>query len=158
MSDYIPKPVRPEILSEVLKKWLRKKEDAPQIDFHVLIVDDNPINRKVVEEICKRLKWLPHTANDGSQAVTMLEEKEYDLVLMDCQMPVMDGYEATREIRKKNSKIKNHAVPIIAVTANTNPENKAKCIEAGMDDFISKPIKLEILEQLIQKLLKKSFI
>jgi len=155
MNDYITKPVSPEILSSSLKKWLINKKALSIGNLYVLIVDDNPINRKVVASVCNRLNWQSDSANDGKQAIQLLRVKKYDLVLMDCQMPEMDGYEATRIIRNKESSVKNHNVPIIAVTANVSDENRDKCLSAGMDDFIPKPIKLPILKELTQKVLKK---
>lgn len=123
-----------------------------QKPVHALIVDDNPINRKVVEVLCKKLNWQADNANDGKQAITLLEKKEYDLVLMDCQMPEMDGYEATKIIRDSNSNVKNHDITIIAVTANVSEENHKKCLKVGMDGFIPKPIKLLPLLKISQNL------
>ncbi|MBU1342706.1 MAG: response regulator, partial [Proteobacteria bacterium] len=132
-----------------------KQNASTTSNLYVLIVDDNLINRKVVAGVCNRLNWQSDSANDGKQAIQLLEEKEYDLVLMDCQMPEMDGYEATRIIRNKTSSVKNHDIPIIAVTANVSDENRDKCLGGGMDDFIPKPIKLPILKALAQKVLKE---
>ncbi len=155
MNDYIVKPISPEVLSRSLKKWLVDKQKSSTRNLHVLVVDDNPINRKVVTGICKRLNWQPDTANDGRQAIQLLTKKEYDLVLMDCQMPEMDGYEATKIIRDSDSPVKNHTIPIIAVTANVSDENRAKCLKTGMDDFIPKPVKLSILKALAKDVLKR---
>jgi len=150
---FIPKPVSPEGLSSALKKWLTDKKASTTENIYVLIVDDNPINRKVVGGTCKRLNWQSDAANDGKQAIALLEKKEYDLVLMDCQMPEMDGYEATQVIRDTSSSVKNHHIPIIAVTANTGEENRNRCLDAGMDDFITKPIKLPLLKELSKKVI-----
>ncbi len=154
MNGYISKPVSPEAIYDVLKKWLLDKKDRKTSNLYVLVVDDNPINRKVVAGICKRLNWQSDSANDGLQAVKCLEEKAYDLVLMDCQMPGMDGYEATKVIRSQSSEVRDHDIPIIAVTANVSEENKDKCLGLGMDEFIPKPIKLPVLKELAQKVLK----
>ncbi|MCD4677058.1 MAG: response regulator [Desulfobacula sp.] len=156
MNDYITKPINPEVLLNSLKKWLIHKKTNTSWNLFVLIVDDNPINRKVVAGVCNRLNWQSDSAADGKQAIQLLEKKEYDLVLMDCQMPEMDGYEATRIIRDKESLVKNHDIPIIAVTANVSDKNRDKCLGVGMDDFIPKPIKLPILKELTQKVLKKN--
>ncbi len=156
INDFIPKPVSPETLSGVLKKWLANKKASTTKNIYVLIVDDNPINRKVVAGTCKRLNWQSDTANDGRQAVQLLEQKEYDLVLMDCQMPEMDGYEATSIIRDTASKVKNHDIPVIAVTASSGEENRKRCLDAGMDDFITKPVKLPILKDTVLNLLDRS--
>lgn len=113
------------------------------IDIRVLIVEDNPINLKIIEGICKQLDWTSQSASNGQQAVDLLISTEFDLILMDCQMPVMDGYEATRIIRDTNSPVLRHDVPIIAITANISDENRNKCLKVGMDAFIPKPINLE---------------
>ena len=80
-----------------------------------------------------------------------MEKMDYDLVLMDCQMPEMDGYEATRNIRDNNSTVRNHNVPIIAMTANAMKGDREKCLEVGMDSYISKPIKVEKLAGTIER-------
>jgi len=116
-------------------------------------VDDNPINLKVLQGFCKKLKWRVESANDGKQAISLLENHDYDLVLMDCQMPEMDGYEATKIIRDPNSNVKKHDVPIIAVTANISDENRKKCHATGMNDFIPKPVKIEMLQKVSQNIL-----
>jgi CheY-like chemotaxis protein len=155
MSDCIAKPVSQETIYEMLNKWLISRAEKRISNLHVLVVDDNPINRKVVAGICRRLNWQSDTANDGRQAVKCLEEKEYDLVLMDCQMPEMDGYEATKVIRAQASAVKNHHIPIIAVTANVSEENREKCLGVGMDDFIPKPVKLPELKKRTQQVLNR---
>ncbi len=155
MNDCIEKPIRPEILFNLLKKWLIEKKTGSTGNPYVLIVDDNAVNRKVLAGVCNRLNWHSDSASDGNQAIRLLEEKTYDLVLMDCQMPNMDGYEATRIIRDKTSKVRNHDIPIIAVTANVDEGNRIKCLEAGMDDFIPKPIKPHVLKELALKALKQ---
>ena len=156
MNDCIKKPIRQEILFDLLKKWLTEKETALTGSLYVLIVDDNTVNRKVAAGVCNRLNWQSDNASDGNQAIRLLEEKDYDLVLMDCQMPEMDGYEATRIIRDKTSSVRNHDIPIIAVTANVGEENRLKCLDAGMDDFIPKPVKPPVLKELVLKLLKQN--
>lgn len=155
MSDYLSKPISPEAIHEKLRKWLINRKDVSNSNLYVLVVDDNPINRKVVAGICKRLNWQSDTANDGQKAVKCLEHKEYDLVLMDCQMPQMDGYEATKVIRAGISSVRDHDIPIIAVTANVSDENRQKCLDVGMNDFIPKPIKPPLLKELTQKVLRK---
>lgn len=122
-------------------------------DIRALIVEDNPVNQMVIKGICKKLNWKTDCAKDGREAVELLEKEEFNLVLMDCQMPVMDGYEATQIIRNPNSKILKHDVPIIAVTANVSDENRLKCLKTGMDDFITKPINLEKIQSVCMKYL-----
>lgn len=113
----------------------------------ILIVDDNPVNQMVIKGVCKKLGWETECAANGRQAVEYLESKMVDLILMDCQMPIMDGYKATRMIRDPGSDVLDHDVPIIAVTANISDENKEKCFNTGMNGFISKPISLEKIQE-----------
>lgn len=106
----------------------------------VLIVDDNPVNQMVIKGVCKKFGWETECTSNGQQTIDLLESRTFDLILMDCQMPGMDGYEATRIIRDPHSSVMDHNIPVIAVTANVSDENKEKCIKNGMNDFIPKPI------------------
>ncbi len=99
----------------------------------------------------KKLGYHADIATNGKVALDYLEKMDYDLVLMDCQMPEMDGYEATQRIRDENSTVRNHRVPIIAMTANAMKGDREKCLEVGMDDYISKPIKIEKLTDTIER-------
>lgn len=109
----------------------------------ILIVDDNPVNLLLISSLCKKLSWLPETVSRGRQALDLLAINDYDLVLMDCQMPELDGYETTAIIRKSDSGVLNPYIPIIAVTANIGDENRKKCLGVGMDDFMAKPVNLK---------------
>jgi len=122
-------------------------------DIHALIVDDNPVNRMVIKGVCKKIGWETTLASDGKQAVELMSSKLFDLVLMDCQMPVMDGYEATKMIRNPNSNVLKHDTLIIAVTANVSDENRIKCLKTGMDGFIPKPINLDKIKKAYQRIL-----
>jgi CheY-like chemotaxis protein len=118
----------------------------------VLVAEDNLINQRVAAILLTKLGYTPDLAGDGKQALEKLEQQHYDLVLMDCQMPNMDGFEATAAIRAlPNGRSRT---PIIAVTANALAGQREKCLEAGMDDYIPKPISREILENAIQKFLR----
>ena len=114
----------------------------------MLLVEDNVVNQKVAVNMINKLGYAAHVASDGMQAVEVLECLPYALVLMDCQMPVMDGFEATRRIRKQESAGRQR-VPIIAMTANAMPGDRQRCLEAGMDDYLSKPIDPADLESLL---------
>ena len=92
-------------------------------------------------------------AADGVEALEALARDEYDLVLMDCQMPRMDGYEATSRIRSRNSKVRDHDIPIIAMTANAMRGDREKCLKAGMNGYVSKPIAAERLGEAIRECL-----
>lgn len=125
----------------------------PLENFHVLVVDDNPVNLKVLTKMVDQLGYKTLTATDGSEAIKAVLENPVDIILMDCQMPVMDGFEATLKIRTLNNQ---HAhIPIIAVTANVTEEDRQRCFDVGMDDFIGKPFKREtIAEKMKRQLLQ----
>jgi CheY-like chemotaxis protein len=115
----------------------------------VLLVEDNGVNRKLAQAILKKLGHSVDVAVDGQEAVDRLSERTYDLVLMDCQMPVLDGYEATRVIRDPASSVLDHSVKIVAMTANAMQGDREKCLAAGMDDYLAKPIRpAELAEKL----------
>ncbi len=118
----------------------RRVKKLPQFNARVLVVEDNPSNQKVAAGVLEKLGIAVDIVNNGELAVSALETDEYDLVLMDCQMPVMDGYEAARIIRSDRSNVLNHEVPVVAVTANAMREDQQRCIDAGMDGYLIKPI------------------
>jgi two-component system, sensor histidine kinase and response regulator len=113
--------------------------------LRVLIVEDFAPNQKVARHILQRLGCEVDLAANGIEALETLEKNDYDIVLMDCQMPEMDGYEATRRYREIEVERGGRRVPIIAVTANALPGDREQCLDAGMDDYVAKPIKLETL-------------
>ncbi len=120
-------------------------------DIRVLAVDDHPINQKFVTKLMTKLGF-EHVdmAENGRQALDMIAANSYDLVLMDCQMPELDGYQATTELRKSEEGTERH-LPVIALTANAMVGDRNKCLKAGMDDYLSKPIKPDKLTELIKK-------
>ncbi len=111
------------------------------------MAEDNAINQRVGKLILERAGFKVDLAKDGKEALEAHRQKSYDLILMDCQMPVMDGFEASRSIREMG---KPQPV-IIAVTANALVGEREKCLEAGMDDYLSKPFHAEQLVSLIRK-------
>ncbi|MGD8836027.1 MAG: response regulator [Desulfobacteraceae bacterium] len=115
---------------------------------HILLAEDNATNQKVALHMLHKLGYIAHTANSGKEVLECLGHRSYELILMDIQMPEMDGYEATRAIRK--SKITCRQIPIIAMTANAMKGDDEKCFEAGMDDYIAKPIDATMLQQKIE--------
>lgn len=123
-------------------QWRRKPK--------ILLVEDNLVNLEVGETYLKHLGCEVIIACDGIEAIEMVRKREFDLILMDCQMPNMDGYEATKKIRSiENVTIRN--VNIIALTAHTTNQDKQKCLQAGMDDYMGKPYKIANLEALFHK-------
>jgi PAS domain S-box-containing protein len=116
-------------------------------EFMVLLAEDNPTNRLVAIAQLGKIGYKVDAVTNGAEAVKALQRKEYDLVLMDCEMPVMDGFEATRQIRK----LENSRIPIIAVTAHAMPGDRERCREAGMDDFLSKPVDLQQLAEVLTR-------
>jgi len=124
-----------------------------QKQARILVVEDHPVNQKVVQSILKKLGFQNHAVSDGCQALAELEKTAYDLVIMDVQMPVMDGYDCARQIRAKNATVLNPKIPIIALTAHAMVGDMEKCIWAGMNDYTTKPLDSQILVQKINKLL-----
>jgi len=109
----------------------------------VLIVEDNEVNQRVAAALVERLGYVATVVGDGIAALDALDRHPYDAVLMDCQMPRMDGYEATIEIRRREG---DHRTPIIAMTASAMASERDRCLAVGMDDHLPKPIRREVLE------------
>jgi PAS domain S-box-containing protein len=124
-------------------------------NIRILLVEDDEANQVAFSRLLSKSSHQVEIAENGREALKLLGEKDYDLVLMDCRMPVMDGYEATAAIRDPGSKVRNHAIPIIALTANAMREDRKKCLDAGMDDYLSKPIDLAKLLEMIEKWVKR---
>jgi CheY-like chemotaxis protein len=115
--------------------------------LNILIAEDNPVNQKLIGMILKKLGYEPLIVGDGSQAVAALKITPFDIVLMDVQMPEMDGLEATALIR---ASLKHQPV-IIALTANALHEDRDQCLAAGMDDYLSKPLEPKKLMMMLEK-------
>jgi CheY-like chemotaxis protein len=114
----------------------------------VLLAEDNPVNQKLAHRLLDKLGCRVDQAANGSEAVRMADRFPYDLILMDVQMPEMDGYEATAEIRKLQNGHRH--VPIVAMTAHALNGDRERCLEAGMDDYLSKPVSFEALSAAIR--------
>jgi CheY-like chemotaxis protein len=158
IDGIVGKPLREMKMFDVLASVLRDGRDEPRkrrqvkrpatiakSRARILLAEDNPVNQKVAVHMLDRLGYRCDIASNGQEAVAMLLRMPYDLVLMDCQMPEMDGYMATRLIRKREEG-SGRRTPIVAMTANAMREDRARCLESGMDGFIPKPIALEELE------------
>jgi CheY-like chemotaxis protein len=161
---YFPKPVREKQLHDCIAIVLGMKDhvsnyivtqhtvaEAADRGMRILLAEDNIINQKVAQSILGKLGYKADVVANGLEAVRALELINYDIVLMDCQMPEMDGYEATAVIRDLLSKVLNHTVPIIAMTANAMKSDREACIEAGMDDYMAKPVKKIELAVMLEK-------
>ena len=129
--------------------------ELPQFNARILVVEDNAINQKVAQGLLKKFGVKVELAANGAEALTSLESLPFDLVFMDCQMPVMDGYEATQKLRHPDSKVLNRDIPIVAMTANTMEGDKEKCLTVGMNDFIPKPINPNKVQETLYRWLPK---
>ena len=156
-DTYLSKPVRPETLNRIVSEVFQTTKEAnsqqPESEFKgialdILVAEDNPINQTLIKKVLGKMGHNVVIAEDGQQAIDELHKAKYDIVLMDMLMPVMDGITATEEIRKL-SQFKD--LPIVAMTANAMSEYKNKCIDAGMNDFVSKPVRREKLWQLFNE-------
>ncbi len=158
---WLTKPVRRSQLYNALCEVAgvaREEEDSPSIPqterravgVRVLLAEDNEVNRKLALHMLKRLGCSVEIATNGREAVEMTASRAYDIVFMDVQMPEMDGIEATRLIREREINAHKH-LPIIAMTAHAMEGDRERCLSAGMDDYLSKPVKIEQLAQMVEK-------
>ncbi len=123
-------------------------------DARVLLVEDNPVNIEVAVELLTSMGCMVQTARNGLEAIAQFKNETFDIVLMDCQMPIMDGLSATRRIREFELVEAKVRIPIVALTANAYAEDRVRCIDAGMDDYLSKPYAEEQLSDTLKKWLK----
>jgi len=165
----ISKPVRQSTLFETIlealsvekvqiaKPKLVVKEINPISgkNFRILLAEDNPVNQMVATRMLKKLGLTADVVENGKDAIKALADNSYDLILMDCQMPEMDGYKATKNIRDPKTNVPNHGIPIIAMTANAMQGDREKCLRAGMDDYLAKPINPKPLREMLDKWLKR---
>jgi PAS domain S-box-containing protein len=165
MDDYLAKPFRQTHLEALLRRHLRPRKlpaaperpagygslAPPTTPFfgRILLAEDDRVNRKLAQELLEDLGAEVVAAGDGMAAVAAWAEGGFDLLLLDCQMPKMDGFEAAREIRTREEREGRQRVPIVALTGHDTPENRAQCLAAGMDEFLPKPFRLAHLEKLL---------
>lgn len=128
----------------------QKNVDFTLFQGKILIAEDNPINQKVIQFMLQSLGLKNKIACNGQETLSALKQSKYDLIFMDCQMPIMDGYEATQRIRNDDGN-KNQRTPIIALTANVLDDDRKHCHDVGMDDFLSKPINQRELQKCLSK-------
>lgn len=168
-SGYLTKPVRQSQLYNCIAQVIGKADKSSEVQdtsrnivtrhtiaeasrgVRILLAEDNVINQKVAQSLLSKLGYSADLAADGKETVRALELINYDLVLMDCLMPEMDGFEATSIIRDQSSKVLNHNVPIIAMTANAMQGDRELCIQAGMNDYLAKPVKKSELAEVLGK-------
>ena len=166
-ADRVTKPVKQGELGSCLASVLgcgpepvrrepQKPQEQPsgpslQAGLRFLLVEDNPTNQEVALGMLENLGYQADVAGDGRNALRALAQTDYHLVLMDCQLPDLDGYEASRLIRQPDTDVRNHEIPIIAMTAHAMAGDREKCLAAGMNDYLSKPIDPHALEQAIAR-------
>lgn len=148
-TDKVNAPFTSQKIEEIIHKGKQKKEIK---DIKVLLAEDNPINQKITMMTLKPLVKEINTAENGKEALELFDKTNYDVVLMDIQMPVMDGLTASMKIRELETSTGTH-VPIIAITANAMLGDKEKCLDAGIDEYISKPFQPAYLIEKIKKLI-----
>lgn len=159
-DSYILKPISPTTLMQTLESiWLSSRDSKSLSDIYggkarfgmgrktnpyglkILVAEDNPINQKVVESMLNNLMCSVTVVDNGYQAVEKVKNESFDIILMDCQMPMMDGFEATRQIRNNEKESGKKRTPIIALTASVSRGDEHKCFNVGMDGYMSKPFK-----------------
>ncbi|MEJ2656394.1 MAG: response regulator, partial [Desulfobacterales bacterium] len=167
-SAYLTKPIKQSqfynclAMISGLKKEISQDRSSTIVTRHsiaeyekhkvrLLLAEDNEINQRVALGILKNFGYRTDVVSNGKDAVKAMEKIRYDMVLMDCQMPEMDGYAATREIRSPQTRVLDPNTPIIAMTAHAMKGDREKCLAAGMDDYISKPVHPEKLLEVIEK-------
>lgn len=172
-TAYLTKPVRQTQLREQLVKAVGRAAKSAEVAVpatparssraaanvrgsRILLVEDNVVNQKVAMAILGRLGYSVDAVANGREAIDALTHIPYDLVLMDCQMPEMDGYQATAVIRDPASSVQNHHVPVVAMTAHAMTGDREKCLRAGMDDYLAKPIQPVELSKMLERWLAES--
>ncbi|MDH3604471.1 MAG: ATP-binding protein, partial [Candidatus Tectomicrobia bacterium] len=129
----------------------RSKGAHTSYDYHVLLAEDNPVNQKIARRTLEKLGCRVDVVADGSEALQALTHTTYDMVFMDCQMPTMDGFEATKAIREHEQETGTAHLPIIALTAHVFNEFRDTCLDAGMDDYLNKPFSTEELQTTLER-------
>jgi CheY-like chemotaxis protein len=122
--------------------------------MRILLAEDNPVNQKLAVRLLQKLGVEVQVAVNGLEALQALREADFDAVLMDCQMPELDGYEATRRLRGAAGAVRNPDVPVIALTAHALATDRSKCLDAGMTDYLTKPINPNHLHQCLARVMR----
>ena len=129
----------------------RRQQQAPCDCMRVLLVEDNPVNQALTRRLLEKLRGTVTTANNGLEASRLWQTQPFDLILMDCVMPEMDGFEATRQLRQWEQEQQAPRVPVVALTASATEDDEEECHAAGMDSFIAKPVKMEMLRAVLEQ-------
>jgi CheY-like chemotaxis protein len=151
-AEPLPAEVEGPAVASVEPREAKVAEPVIEIWAKVLLVEDNPVNQKVAKKLLSNLGCDVTVANDGAEAID-LDLNQFDIVFMDMQMPRLDGLSATRQIRHKEQRTGDHAL-IVALTANAMEEDRTNCMDAGMDDYMPKPLRQAALEEMLHKHLK----
>ncbi|MBI4904021.1 MAG: PAS domain S-box protein [Acidobacteria bacterium] len=160
----IGRPLRHRELLAALLQFLAGSQIAPDpatvvrpagaagaIGANVLVAEDNPINQRLAVRLLEKFGCRAMLAANGREAIEKWEKGDFDLILMDCHMPEMDGYEATMELRRRERNNGRERVPIVAMTANALEGDRERCLKVGMDDFLSKPVQVDLLQSTLQR-------
>ncbi len=144
-SDEIPKALQEEsiesqLMAEISKKKTQSAASVKKEDLHILLAEDNVVNQKMAQRILEKRGWRVAVAATGQDVLDMMAREKFDLILMDALMPVMDGFEATRKVREMEQSAGQGHIPIVALTARAMSGDRKKCLDAGMDGYVSKPI------------------
>lgn len=162
-QGYITKPIQQSELFNILlrvsgledpKSFVPRHSSSKYEQFkaHVLVAEDNTTNQLVIEGLLAKLGIIVDLVSDGEEVMTALKNiTDYDLIFMDCQMPVLDGYQTTAKIRSNQAGVTRRDIPIIAMTANAMARDKQKCLDSGMDDYLSKPIDSDKVINMLKK-------
>jgi CheY-like chemotaxis protein len=171
-DGFLPKPVQRKKLTKMIERLLAKNNDAIKNEdkkevihtqrtiaeeakhsIHILLAEDNPINRKLAQFMLTKAGYQLTVVENGKEAVEVYTSQPdtFDLILMDIQMPTMNGIDATKEIRKIESSTSTPRIPIIAMTAQSMKGDREKCLKSGMDDYIAKPIKRKVVFEMVKK-------
>ncbi len=152
-TDPISQQIPDNIKAKESSHYVKKRESPLNIRSNILLVEDNVVNRDVAVENLEQLGCKVELAGNGREAVDLTEKNSYDLILMDCQMPVMDGFEATKLIREQEKTEKPHTT-IVAMTAGAMKGDRERCMDAGMDDYLVKPVRQIALLDILLKYCK----
>ena len=168
VTSYVLKPLKPAELRDAMALALGASPERPEVaesspetrlpqlpPLRILLAEDSPVNQKLAIWLLEKEGHTVVVANDGREAVDAVESRQFDLVLMDVQMPEMDGFEATALIREREKR-HGRRLPIIAMTAHAMKGDRERCLEAGMDDYVPKPVRAPVLFQTIHTLLASS--